>query len=156
MRFRYIALLCGLAFFGGLGVVIGQRMMAEAMAVMVGVMAGTAASIPTSLMVVWFATRHQTPAEPLEPERPFPVEPPDPRAVWMPTQAMLQPQMRYQNFAGYPPFAYPVYPYPVESMPGQPLSGPPVPAPRHFTVIGGADTALDDLQTPPEVIWPQR
>jgi len=148
MKIRYLALSCGLAFFGGLGVVIGQRLTAEAMAVMLGVIAGAAASIPTSLVVVWFATRNQTPAGLLEPEPPLPVEQPEPPTVWMTPQAMLPPQMRYQNFAGYPPFAYPLYSYPVEPVM--------TPAPRRFTVIGGAEASLDDSSTQPEVIWPQR
>jgi len=148
MKIRYIALSCGLAFFGALGVIIGQRMTAEAMAVMIGVMAGTAASIPTSLIVVWFATRNQPPAQPPEPaEGPLPVEQPEARVVWMTPQPMLPPQVRYQNFAGYyPPLAYPAYPYPAEA----------APAPRRFTVIGGVEASLDDAQTGQEVVWPQR
>ena len=153
MKIRSLSLFCGLAFFGALGVVIGQRMTAEAMAVMMGVMAGAAASIPTSLMVVWFATRNQIPPQPPEPEMPLPVEPPEPRVVWMPAasaafQAVMPPTMRYQNVAGYPPLAYPMYPYPLE----------PAPAPRRFTIIGGAEASLDDSQAQPEVrfAWPPR
>ena len=156
MKFRFIALLCALAFFAGLGVVVGQRLAAEALAVMVGVMAGAATSIPTSLIVVWYATRNLTVTPPPEPEAESPAEYPAPRVVWTPPSGsatapiVWHPQGAYQNFAGYPPAAYPTYPYPVEQMPASARA--PAPSSRRFTVIGGADS-LDEPETFPEVTW---
>src|SRR6185503_5604315 len=57
MKARFIFLILGLAFVVTLAVIVGQRLSSEAMAVIVGVVAGVAASIPTSLLVVWFANR---------------------------------------------------------------------------------------------------
>ncbi len=56
---RYLVLL-GVVFAITLAVVVGERLPAEALAVMVGVAAGVAASVPTSLIVVWFANRAAT------------------------------------------------------------------------------------------------
>jgi len=163
MKLRLIALLCGLAFFAGLGVVVGQRLAAEALAVMVGVMAGAATSIPTSLIVVWYATRNLTVMPPPEPEAESSADYPAPRVMWTPPAgttappAVWHPQATYQNFAGYPPVAYPTYPYPVEPMPAPSRAPAPTGAstPRRFTVIGGADS-LDESEIFPEVIWPSR
>ncbi len=142
MSYRFIALLCGLAFFGGLGVVVGQRVPAQAMVVVIGVMAGAATSIPTSLLVVWFMLRNvtlispteSTPAEPLTGD-PF-TAPPD----WTPT-ASASGTPEYQHFTGYRP---PTYPAPEEAPPPRPAPGRtapprPAPAPRRFTVVDPSD-----------------
>ncbi|MCS6910906.1 MAG: hypothetical protein NZM11_10140, partial [Anaerolineales bacterium] len=73
MKTRFFWLCLGLAFAITLAIVVGQRLSAEAMSVMVGVVAGVAASIPTSLIVVWFATRTlaaNQPAPSYEPQQP--------------------------------------------------------------------------------------
>ena len=57
MKYKAIVLVALIAFAVSLAVVVGQRLSAEAMAVIVGVVAGVAASIPTSLIVVWIALR---------------------------------------------------------------------------------------------------
>ena len=44
--------LCMIAFFAGLGVMIGNRMSSEAMAVVVGVVCGVLAGIPTSVLML--------------------------------------------------------------------------------------------------------
>ena len=46
-----------LAFAVGLGVMVGKKMSTDAMAVVVGIACGVAASIPTSLLIVAIATR---------------------------------------------------------------------------------------------------
>lgn len=135
MKARYLLSAFGLAFAVTLAVVVGQRLSSEAMAVMVGVIAGVAASIPTSLIVVWFATRTTVPRT--APEAPRAAQSAEPRIIVMqqPAQPMPTPAA-YQNFAGYPPAAtYPALPA------------------RRFTVIGGAEVSLDEPEPPQEVLW---
>ncbi len=144
MKTRYLWMIFGLGFFVTLAVIVGQRMSAEAMAVMVGVIAGVAASIPTSLIVVWFATRTTVPRSTPEapPPAPRPAPPPEPRIVVMAAPASA-PQMGYQTYAGYPAQAYPALAQPAMGM---------LPA-RQFTVIGGTEISLDGPEPPQEVIW---
>jgi len=134
MKARYLGTLFGLAFAITLAVIVGQRLSSEAMAVMVGVIAGVAASIPTSLIVVWFATRTTMPRT--APEAPRTAQQAEPRIIVMqqPAQPMPTPAA-YQNFAGYPPATYPALPA------------------RRFTVIGGAEVSLDEPEPPQEVLW---
>ena len=56
MSLRTCLYLCLLAFVVTLALIIGWRLSDQAMAVIVGVVAGVAASVPTSLLVVWVAT----------------------------------------------------------------------------------------------------
>ena len=51
--------LCALGFGVTLAVIIGQRMSTDAMAVVIGVAVGVAASIPTSLLLVAMLRREQ-------------------------------------------------------------------------------------------------
>jgi hypothetical protein len=148
MKTRYIWTMLGLAFFVTLAVVVAQRMSAEAMAVMVGVIAGVAASIPTSLIVVWFALRTSVPR--IAPEAAPPTvargseQAQTARVVVMaPTQP--GPAAGWQNVAGYPVPVYPGYAAPA-------LVAPPLP-PRQFTVIGGAEIAYDEAGVSQEVVW---
>ncbi len=53
MTRRHFVYLCLLAFVVTLALIIGWRLSDQAMAVIVGVVAGVAASIPTSLVVAW-------------------------------------------------------------------------------------------------------
>ena len=148
MKARSLFLIFGVAFCVTLAVIIGQRLTSEAMAVMVGVVAGVAASIPTSLIVVWLATRLSPQARTAPEPRPAP-ERTEPRIVVM-AQPVMDPrsaaagtgpvQAGYQNYAGYPALPYPGY------------SQPAAPPPRRFTVIGGGLT-LDESEPPEEVVW---
>jgi hypothetical protein len=148
MKTRYIWMAFGFGFFVTLAVIVGQRLSSEAMAVMVGVIAGVAASIPTSLIVVWFATRtigprhaSETLAEKAEPRIIVMAQPaPDPRSLAMTAMAS---GAGYQNFTGYPPIAQPLPVYP-QAIPT-----------REFTVIGGAQVALDEPSSLQEVVWPR-
>ncbi|MGH2522136.1 MAG: hypothetical protein ACRDH2_06500 [Anaerolineales bacterium] len=155
MKTRYLWLIFGLAFFVTLGVIVGQRLSSEAMAVMVGVVAGVAASIPTSLIVVWFATRTTMPrmVEPRPaPEASRAAERAEPRIVVMasPPAPMGAPSA-YQTMAGYPPQAYGAYPMQPGFDPrGAPLNALPA---RRFTVIGGTEVSLDEEDMPSEVVW---
>lgn len=49
----------GMIAFGiTLAIIIGQRLSSEAMAVLLGVVTGIVSSVPTSLLIVWIATRN--------------------------------------------------------------------------------------------------
>jgi len=148
MKTRYIWMTLGIAFSVTLAVIVGQRMSAEAMAVMIGVIAGVAASIPTSLIVVWFASRTTMPRTGAEAPMPAPAprsaEPAQPRIVVM-APAQPGPQLGYQNYAGYAAPAYPAYAPPALMQPALP--------PRQFTVIGGTEFTLDDPDASQEVLW---
>jgi hypothetical protein len=146
MKARYIWLMVGLAFAVTLAVVIGQRLSAEAMAVTVGVIAGVAASIPTSLIVVWFATRALLAGRSAAEPAPAPAEP---RVVVMtPAQAGFS-QGQYPVMPGYgaaqqfAPVAYAQMPAPMQA------------GPRHFNVIGGADFVAVEPEPVGEVVWPR-
>ncbi len=131
VTFKMIIALAMLAFGITLAIVIGQRMSSEAMAVLMGVVAGVAASIPTSLIVVWIAAKFM-----LKPTEPASVEPP--RVVVMqqpPPQPASAPTYGYPSSA---PQQYPGW----AGGPGYPAMTAP-PMPRKFTVIGGAG-ALDE------------
>ena len=128
MKYKLIVLLGLVAFAVSLAIVVGQRMSAEAMAVIIGVVAGVSASIPTSLIVVWFALRLRAP-------EPQPVEarvmtereprPAEPRIVVVAPPA---PQPSYAP-SGYGR-AYDPGMLPMAALPRQPMQ-------RRFTVIGG-------------------
>lgn len=121
MSFKMTLLLAMLAFGVTLAIVIGERMSSEAMAVLMGVVAGVAASIPTSLIVVWIAAKVM-----LKPNEPTPVEPP--RVV-----VMQQPPQQPAPVYGYTaPQQYPGW----GGGPAYPAVAAP-PMPRKFTVIGG-------------------
>jgi hypothetical protein len=127
MPFKLILLLGVLAFGVTLAIIIGQRLSTEAMAVLMGVVAGVAASIPTSLIVVWIAMQSmvkQMPA-PQPVQRAEPPQPESPRVV-----VVQQPVA-----ATAPGYAQPVWGnYPnANAYPAMPAPRPP----RKFTVIGG-------------------
>lgn len=147
MKTRFIFLIIGLAFAVTLAIIIGQRLSAEAMAVTVGVVAGVAASIPTSLIVVWFATRTVVAAREVPQPATSPAPQPEPRVVMMPTPSQFGMPMA-QNYAGFPAQAYMPPTMPQLQMPAQF-------APRQFNVIGGSEMEPIQPQAPAEVIWPR-
>jgi len=135
LKSRWTLLAMGLAFSVALAVVVGHKLSGEAMAVVIGVMAGVVASIPTSLIVVWFAGRSPVRRTPMDmPARPAP----EPRIMLMPAPAPARPTQASpamthlasygaQSYAGYPQDA------------AQPGLYEPVLVARHFTVIGGSE-----------------
>ncbi len=134
MRFRYLLLIFVVVFAATLAVIVGESLSSEAMSVMVGVVAGVGASIPTSLLVLWFALRTaELRAVPEHGPMLYPMEPPEPRIV-----VITQPQAR--------PYAQPEYerqdyaPQPYAPEP-EGLPALPAPAQRRFTVVGGANYA---------------
>ena len=58
---KQIVILLAVAFVVTLGVVIGTRMSSDALAVLVGVIAGVAASIPTALLLMAVTRRREMP-----------------------------------------------------------------------------------------------
>jgi hypothetical protein len=139
----------GLAFVVTLAIVVGRRLSAEAMAVVIGVIAGVAASIPTSLIVVWVTSRAhlshaqpvimRTAAQPANEPSPAPrgPEPREPRIVVMAPPA-------YQNYPTYPVGPHSLNGYGQQQ--GYAPSQYPAPAmlpPRRFTVVGGGEVAAE-------------
>jgi hypothetical protein len=138
MKNRLIWLSFGMAFSITLALVVGQRLSAEAMAVVIGVIAGVAASIPTSLIVVWFTARNSLPHAVVDVTGPpRAAEPAEPRIV-----VMAQPQSgaAYPSFAGYGTHGYAGY----APAPAGPIyAAPPALPARRFTVIGGGECAAE-------------
>ena len=85
LRYLYFFLL---AFVVALAIVIGWRLSDQAMTVIIGVVAGVAASIPTSLIVVWAATRMRQPVAAMA--RPAPAAPPEPPLTPEPRVIIVQ------------------------------------------------------------------
>lgn len=140
--------LLGLAFVITLAIVVGQRLSAEAMAVVIGVIAGVAASIPTSLIVVWVTARAHLSSAPAvtvraapptsePPPAPRAAEPREPRIVVMAPPA-------YQNYPAYPagPHSLNGYGQTQGYAPAQ-FPAPAVLPPRRFTVVGGGEVAAE-------------
>ncbi len=139
-------------FMVSLAYFIGERLSSEAMAVLLGVIAGVSASIPTSLIIVWVATRSmnvpqmqsvtRTAAKPVE-DRIVVVNP--------------QPQVRPQPMVVDPPATYPGRPpayaqSPYAQPPQRHARAPQVTIDRQFTVIGDTQIAgLGENQAPVSV-----
>ena len=70
MNSRILSLVALTAFGITLAIVIGQRLSSEAMAVLLGVVVGVAASMPALLVAMWFFTRKKEtpPSAPPEPQ----------------------------------------------------------------------------------------
>ncbi len=134
MKARFVGISLGFIAVIVISVLVVQRLSAEAMAVFVGVVAGVAASIPTSLIVVWFALRTAN-ARTETVSRPAPeVRPAEPRIVVV-TPSMAPASPAYGLSA---PPALPVYAQP---------------AVRRFTVIGGSASGTGEVSENQEMIW---
>ncbi|MBI3761457.1 MAG: hypothetical protein HY260_06290 [Chloroflexi bacterium] len=121
MKYKTILLIALIVFAASLAVVVGQRLSAEATAVIVGVVAGVAAGIPTSLIVAWVATRGRAGETRVVEERR--ADSGEPRIV-----VVTPPSPQSSS----PPCYHPVSPG------GVPMAALPYPShPRRFTVIGG-------------------
>lgn len=120
-RLRLAIFLIVMAFSVTLAIIIGTRLSDQALAVIVGVVAGVAVSIPTSLIIVWFATRSVSARTIREPE---------PRSE-SPRIVVVQPS--------------PTPPLPPSLGDSRYYVPPPAPARerRKFTIIGGDETPLD-------------
>ncbi len=101
---KQLIILLALAFLIVIGVVIGTRMSSDALAVLVGVIAGVAASIPCALLLM-VVTRRREPEvrEPYEEPRRAPAAPP---VIVVTAGGTGQPQLPASLLgAGYP-YAY--------------------------------------------------
>ena len=92
---RQLIVLLAIAFVITLGVVVGTRMSSDAIAVLVGVVAGVAASIPTALLLMVVTRRREQEVEPYD--EPVRSQPP---VIVVAPGATPQPQLPY-------PLAYP-------------------------------------------------
>lgn len=113
MRARYLILLPLMAFAITLGIVIGERLSREAMIVILGVVAGIATSIPTSLFTVWMVARRAGPPTVTPTPAPHPPLAQEPRIIVVQTPPPA------------PAATVPLYAEPHRE--------------RQFNVIGGAD-----------------
>jgi hypothetical protein len=110
-----------------LAIIIGQRMSTDAMAVMVGVVFGVAASIPTSLLIA-LAARGSRRAEPPYRRDDFPSTPPAPQ-IYVVTPGLSVPSLpnaTHQALAQ-PPVGYPM---------AEPA--------RRFRVVGESEYWMED------------
>jgi hypothetical protein len=112
MRVSRVVALAVVAFSIALAVVVGDRMSAEAMAVVIGVVCGVAASIPMSGVILALS-------RPRRPEAP-----PEPRMPASPSVYLVAPGPAAQPASPWPDYAR-MIPTPV------------MPAPREYRVIGG-------------------
>jgi hypothetical protein len=124
LRFKQVAVAMGLIFALTLAVVVGKQMSAEAMAVVVGVVCGVAAAVPTSVLLLVVLTRSER-------RRLHDQNPRQARAGQYPPVIVIQ---------GGQPQALPSGPY-ADYWPG-PLPGPR--AERSFQVVGGEELADDN------------
>ncbi len=67
MNWRVIFLITLTAFTITLAIMIGQRLSSEALSILLGVVIGVAASLPSSLIMVWALKRTQPPPASSEP-----------------------------------------------------------------------------------------
>ena len=151
MKGRLIWLFFGAVFSVTLALIVGQRLSAEGMAVVIGVIAGVAASIPTSLIVVWFMGQ-TTAARPVIDAAPAPMrspEPAEPRIVVMPAPQTQPAGYGAQTYAGYPPSA-------VGYSGASPAYAAPALPARRFTVIGGSDGTVEEPTFVEESVTLQR
>jgi hypothetical protein len=122
MSIRTIAYMCLLTFVITLAVLIGWQLSNQAMAVMIGVIAGVAASIPTSLIVVWATLRNR-------PEAPGSDRPAEPQVIIIhPSEASPGPTDEERSLTALPAYAAPQ---------ATGFGGPATP--RQFTIIGGEE-----------------
>ncbi len=134
MKARIVAVGLGLVIVTVLSVLVIQRLSAEAMAVFVGVVAGVAASVPTSLIVMWFALRTVSARTENVSRTTVEARPPEPRIV------VVSPSIMPAS-PGYGP--------------ATPMALPPYAqaAPRRFTVIGGAEDMTGQPPENEETVW---
>jgi hypothetical protein len=117
---RKLGLGLGLVFVIALAVIVGKKMSADAMAVVVGVVCGVVASIPTAILLLVMSARRER----------------------------QQPQTPAHRRGNYPPVVVIQGGAPQALGPGQPGHWPaPPPGPasdRQFHVVGGEDLLIED------------
>jgi hypothetical protein len=128
-RLRLAVFLIALAFSVTLAVIIGTRLSEQALAVIIGVVAGVAASIPTSLIIIWFATRSAASVSARTASRERAGSDESPRIVIVQAPPAVPPAIADPRYYVPPP------------APTQ--DRPPSPQRRTFTIIGGDDSSLE-------------
>jgi hypothetical protein len=119
--YRQLTVLLVVAFVVALGVVVGLRMSPDAIAVLTGVIAGVAASIPTALLLMAVTRRRVEEVEEVDERAWYP----EPRRRQSPPVIVVTPGQMPQTMANYHP-SYAPYPTPL-----------PPPSPRReFRVMG--------------------
>lgn len=145
MRFRYLLVIFAVVFGATLAVIVGETMSSEAMSVMVGVVVGVGASIPTSLLIMWFALRAAELRTAAAGPMTYPMEPPEPHIV-----VVAPPLQRAAPApAGYEAYAPNGAAYHDEQPQGY-AQAPALPAPvpqRRFTVVDGYQAAPEGWLT---------
>ena len=128
--YRQLTVLLVVAFVIALGVVVGLRMSSEAIAVLTGVIAGVAASIPTALLLMAVTRRREEEVEEADEREWYP----EPRRRQPPPVIVVTPGQMPQTMANYQP-SYASYPAPL-----------PPPSPRReFRVMGYDDDEEDQV-----------
>jgi hypothetical protein len=128
MKFQRFLSLFVITFAATLALVVGQRLPSDWLIVLIGVVAGIVASIPTSLVILWVARRaliSPTPDLPAPYARPE-ARDPEPRIIVVPATPGYLPGHGY---------------LPPQNAPASPYAQ--VASPRHFTVIG-ADSVPEE------------
>jgi hypothetical protein len=120
---KRVIMALGLAFTATLAVVVGKQMSTEAMAVVIGVVCGVAASIPTSIVLLVVLTRRERQGGDERGQGLQQGASPPVVVIQGGAPQALPPGMQ----AGYWP----------SPMPGAPVE-------RQFYVVGGDDLVLDD------------
>ncbi len=149
---RLSALFLMTVFMVSLAYFIGERLSSEAMAVLLGVIAGVSASIPTSLIIVWVATRSMSMPN-MQPVTHAAAKPVEDRIVVVNPQPQARPQSMVveppANYAGRQPApTYTQSPYARPQQRQSPMSQ--VTVDRQFTIIG--DTQISGLNESPEPV----
>jgi hypothetical protein len=121
-----------LAFVVTLALIIGWRLSDQAMAVTIGVLAGVAASVPTSLFVIWVVLRSRLDASPLAPMHAASA-PPEPQVIIVqsrPASPSPSPAPAQRSLLALPAYAPPQ----AAGVDGRTFG------PRNFTIIGGDES----------------
>jgi hypothetical protein len=124
----------GAVFAAALAVAVGSRMSADAMSVVVGVVCGVLASIPTSLLLLWMLAR-RAPGAALGADRAGQIG----MGNYFPPVVVVNPG---------PGYGTPAYGSSLNALPaGGYAAAPPMPGGRRsFKVVGDEETMLDELR----------
>jgi len=134
MNWRHFLYLCLLAFVVTLALIIGWRLSDQAMAVIVGVVAGVAASIPTSLVVAWITVQGRSA---LGAQASSAAAPPvQPQVIIVHPAPAAAPNNAASPQSGRSLTVLPAYAAPESTA----LNGLPF-GPRQFTIMGEQDTS---------------
>lgn len=98
MKIRHVAACAVVAFSAVLAVVVGNRMSAEAMAVVIGVVCGVAASIPMSAVILAMSRQHRPQVQSEPPRSGMPASPP---IYLLSSSAAARPAVPWADYQAY-------------------------------------------------------